>query len=159
MKKLFMFPFLMITMASLACNTVTSLPARLLDTPTVECSQFNLTPEECANAGAHQYTTSEKVLFDQTGQTCQTGSDDVIVSFTFLTNDTFLYVNSYGIETEFTRKEKNVYTGERVQPDGEFIWKNTITFTEDGFFHEASSYEVKNNFQRLCTFMIEQKLK
>src|SRR5688572_11380295 len=95
MKKLFMFLFLIITMASLACNTVTSLPARLLDTPAVECSQFNLTPEECANVGTHQYTTSEKVLFDQTGQTCQTGSDDVTISITFLTNDTFLYSNTF----------------------------------------------------------------
>lgn len=158
MKKIFIFPILMITMASLACNTVTSLPARFLDAPRAECSEFDLTPEECANAGSHQYTTSEEVLFDQTGQTCQTSSDDVTVSFIFLTNDTFLYANSYGIEAEFTRKEKNVYTGERVQPDGDFMWKNTITFTEDGFFDEASSYEVRNN-QQLCTFMIEQKLK
>jgi hypothetical protein len=158
MKKIFVFSVLVVAMASLACNTVTSLPARLLDASPPECSQFDLTPEECINAGIHQYTTSEEILYDQTGQTCRTSNDDITVSFMFLTNDSFLYANSFGIETEFTRKDQNVYEGERIQLDGEYKWKNTITFTEDGFLEEANSYEVRNN-QQLCTFMIEQKIK
>jgi hypothetical protein len=158
MKKLFMFPFLIITMASLACNTVTSLPARLLDTPAVECSQLNLTPEECINTGTHTYTTYEQILFDQTGQNCRTSSDDVTISIVFLTNDTFLYSNTFVKDVEFTKKDQNFYTAERLQPDGEFRWENTITFTNDGFVEEAHSYKVKNN-QRLCAFKIVQRIK
>ncbi len=157
--------FLIISIILLSCNSVSSLVPRAgspeQDTtpelPSADCSKFTLTPEECTNAGIHKYSTKTQVLFDQSGNTCLTNDDDVAVSITFLSRDTFLYANSFGTEAEFTKKDQNYYEGGHVQPDGKFEWKNTITFTSEGFTEQGDSYDLRSN-EHLCTFLWEQKV-
>lgn len=126
----------------------TALPA--------ECSEFNLTPEECINVGTHEYSTSTQILFDQTGQSCFVDDSNITVSFKFSADGRLHYIDSYETEVEFARKGQNQYTGGYVQPDGKFEWKNTITFTDAGFTEEANSYDLEKN-EPLCTFIWEQK--
>lgn len=137
-------------------STPTLITPSLTALPT-ECVELSLTPEECANTGTHEYSTSTQILFDQSGQTCQIDDSNITVSFEFLTSDTFLYADSYGTKLEFTRKGRNFYEAGYVQPDGNFEWKNTITFTNVGFTEEANSYDLKKN-EHLCTFVWEQKI-
>lgn len=157
--------FLILSSILLSCNFVSSLvpeagsPEQHLtsELPSTDCSKFTLTPEECANAGAHKYSTATQILFDQSGNTCLTNDDDVAVSITFLSRDTFLYADSFGTEAQFTRKDQNYYEGKYVQPDGQFEWKHTITFTSEGFTKQGDSFDLKRN-ERLCTFLWRQKI-
>jgi len=157
--------FLILSIILLSCNSVSSLVSKsgspeqqaASALPSADCSKFTLTPEECANAGTHKYSTTTQVLFDQTGDTCMTNDDNIAISITFLTRDTFLYANSFGVEVEFTRKDHNYYEGGHVQPDGKFEWKNTITFTSEGFTEQGDSYDLRSN-EHLCTFLWEQKI-
>lgn len=125
--------------------------------PSADCSKFTLTPEECANAGTHEYSTRTQVLFDQSGNTCLTDKDNIGVSITFLGRDTFFYINSFGTKAEFTQKHQNYYEGEYTQPDGKLAWKNTITFTREGLILQADSFDLTKN-EHLCTFRWEQKI-
>jgi hypothetical protein len=157
--------FLLLSSILLSCNSVSSLVPEasspeqqgIPEIPSADCAKYALTPEECANAGTHKYSTATQVLFDQSGNTCLTNDDDVAVSITFMSRDTFLYVNSFGVETEFTRKDHNYYEGGYVQPEGQFEWKNTITFTSEGFTKQGDSFDLERN-EHLCTFLWEQKI-
>lgn len=156
--------FLLLCSILLSCNSVNSLIPRasspeqqgIPDVPSADCAEYTLTPEECANAGTHKYSTNTQVLFDQTGNMCLTNNADIAVSITFLNRDTFLYSNSFGTEAEFTRKDLNYYEGEYIQPDGKFEWKNTITFTSEGFTQQGDSFDLRKN-EHLCTFLWDQK--
>lgn len=156
--------FLLLSSILLSCNFVGSLvpgassPEQqgIPDIPSVDCAKYALTPEECANAGVHKYSTNTQVLFDQSGNTCLTNNADIAVSITFLNRDTFLYTSSFGTESEFTRKDQNYYEGGHIQSDGKFEWKNTITFTSEGFTQQGDSFDLEKN-AHLCTFLWDQK--
>lgn len=156
--------FLLLCSILLSCNFVNSLvpgasspeQVGIPDIPSADCAKYTLTPEECANAGIHKYASATQVLFDQTGNTCLIGSDDVAISITFMSRDTFLYVNSFGVAAEYTRKDHNYYEGGYIQPDGQFEWKNTITFTSEGFTEQGDSFDLEKN-EHLCTFLWDQK--
>jgi hypothetical protein len=157
--------FLILSIILLNCNSVSSLVPKsgspeqqtTSELLSADCGKFNLTPEECANAGIHKYATKTQVLFDQSGQTCMTNNDDIAISITFLNPETFLYTNAFGTEAEFTRTNQNYYEGGYVQPDGQFEWKNTITFTSEGFTEQGDSFDLERN-EHLCTFLWEQKI-
>jgi len=148
----------------LSCNSVSSLVPRanspeqqgIPEVLSADCATYTLTQEECANAGVHKYSTHTQVLFDQSGKTCLTNNRDIAVSITFLNRDTFLYTNSFGAEAEFTRKDQNYYEGGHVQSEGKFEWKNTITFTSEGFTEQGDSFDLEKN-EHLCTFLWDQK--
>lgn len=156
--------FLILCSILLSCNFVSSLLPRgsspeqqgIPEVRSSDCDRYALTPEECANAGTHKYSTATQVLFDQSGQTCLINSHNVAVSITFMSRETFSYINSFGVEAEFTRKDNNYYEGGHVQPDGQFEWKNTITFTSEGFAEQGDSFDLKKN-EHLCTFLWNQK--
>jgi hypothetical protein len=156
--------FLIMSSILVSCNFLSSLvpgagsPEQLpISESSPDCSKFTLTPEECANAGTHKYSTTTQVLFDQSGNTCLTNDDNIAVSITFLSRDTFLYADSFGIESEFTRKDHNYYEGGYIQPDSQFEWKNTITFTSEGFTEQGDSYDLEQN-EHLCTFLWKQTI-
>ena len=136
--------------------TPTLITPSLTARPT-ECIEFSLAPEECANAGTHEYSTSTQVTFDQSGKTCQIDESNITVSLKFLTGDTFLYTDSFGSKLEFARKDHNFYEGEYIQTDGNFEWKYKITFTDAGFTEEGDSYDLRKN-EHLCTFVWEERI-
>lgn len=156
--------FLILCSILLSCNYVSSLvpgassPEQqgIPEIQSADCANYALTPEECANAGIHKYATATQVLFDQTGNTCLVNTDDVAISITFTSRDTFSYVNSFGVDAEFTRKDHNYYEGGHVQPDGQFEWQSTITFTSEGFTEQGESFDLQKN-EHLCTFLWDQK--
>ena len=122
-----------------------------------ECMVFNLTPEECTNAGTHTYSTSTQILFDQSGQTCTIDNSDITITIEFLTNETLSYSDSFDVEMAFTRTDANRFEGGYTQADGKFEWKDTIVFTANGFTLEAKSYNLEEN-EHLCTFIWEQEI-
>ena len=151
-----------ITLSASASPASTNTIIPTLITPSLaafptECIDHELTPEECINAGTHEYSTTTQILFDGTGQSCSIDDSDITISFKFLTGDNLHYTDSFGTEVDFARKDHNIYEGEHIQPDGKFEWKNTITFTDAGFTEEANSYDLEKN-ELMCTFVWEQKI-
>jgi len=153
-------PTITLSASTSPASTNTIIPTLITPSLTAlptECIEHELTPEECINAGTHEYSTVTQILFDGTGQSCSIDDSDITISFKFLTGDNLHYTDSFGTEADFARKDRNSYAGGYIQPDGKFEWKNTITFTEAGFTEEANSYDLEKN-QLICTFVWEQKI-
>ena len=133
-------------------QTPTTVP--LLTASPIDCNQLKLTPEECVNAGIHEYSASTQILFDHDGKSCEPDNTNVIVSINFLNHDSFQYNVDKGAALGFSRKEDNRFEGALVQPDGEFEWKHTIIFNDQGFIWESDSYYIKENLH-LCQYSTE----
>jgi|GEM_PF-3669517 hypothetical protein len=154
-KNLQVYFLTMASLISLSCQFAYSfIPA--LDTSRKACAEFDLTPEECANIGTHKYSSSEEILFDNTGETCYPSDDDIVLTIKFINQDTLIYIPPVGYEIEFKRISDNHFEGQFTQPDGKYRWEDSITFNNSGLVIEASSFLVEGNVH-LCTFLVEHK--
>ncbi len=149
---------LLITMGILSnCNflqssMLTPTVASSIEKDPADCNRLALTAEECTNSGTHKYATSTKILFDHDGKTCEPDNTNIVVSIDFSDHDTFRYKDANGIEMGFTRKKENRFEGTLAQPGGEFEWRTSIVFTNEGFIWEADSYYTKENLH-LCKYL------
>lgn len=155
-RRMYLYFFVIAGLLSINCQFAYSLlPSR--DVQKRECSEFELTPEECANLGKNTYSSSEKILFDKNGETCFPSDDDVTLTIHFINKDAFVLITPVGYEIEFNRVERNYFEGQFTQPDGKYRWEDSITFTENGLIIEASSYLVEGD-EHLCTFFVEHEI-
>lgn len=155
-RRIYFLFFIVASVVSLNCQFAYSfIPA--IDPSKNDCTEFDLTPEECANIGTLKYSSSEEILFDDTGETCYPSDDDIVLTIRFINQDTFIYISPVGYEIEFKRVSDNYFEGQFTQPDGKYRWEDSITFKNDGLLIEASSYLVEGN-AHLCTFLVEHKI-
>ena len=118
------------------------------------CAKSNLTPEECANEGTHEYSTKAQISFDKTGQSCTIDDSNIVFRISFLSGETFQLNEASGPPLDFTRKDQNVYS---LGLGGFSDRESTITFTAEGFIEESNTYDLEKN-ELLCTFVREQKI-
>lgn len=108
------------------------------------CTTLNLTKEECANLGIHEYkktscsrnTVSTSTGFYHCG--CSEDGYTEIFEFNFLGNDE-LEIGKYGVTYESDNVGINTYYYVTSYNDGVSGSKSTITFTSDGFTETSVS--------------------
>ncbi len=155
------------TLTSIISTSTPPIPTQTLMptttfTPTLfalptPCVKWNLTPEECANAGTHEYSTKTQVAFYEAGYSCDIDDSNIVFSIEFLSEEAFLLTDPFRTELKFTRIDQNTFTGEEIKTENNYKGESTITFNVDGFIEDFDSYDLEKN-ELNCSWVYEQKI-
>ena len=67
-----------------------------------QCAQLSLTPEECANAGSHQYAVTSQATFVGASVTCQNNQSTYPLVFIFSAAGSVKVISPDGIAVNMT---------------------------------------------------------
>ncbi len=136
MNKKLLFCLLPITL--LACNAVSSLFVTAPD-----CTQLDLTSEECANAGLHTYTytgtihtTVDKCSWVENHQTVKTSEAELDIEFT-KESVKICWKIEEGTCVDYSKTGTNSYMGQ--YSDENVTYPILLTFNSEGMNEEQQS--------------------
>jgi len=119
----------------------------------LECAQLNLTPEECANAGTHEYSSSTKITYSDTPTRCGDESNSTYsLTFLFSAENSLQMIYSNEFIVNLKRVDRNSYTGSGITNDGIGKFTYALTFNQNGFINEETMIHIKEN-RHDCTWV------